>query len=146
MLAYIMIGAPGSGKSTKANQISRSEDAEVVCLDTLRKELWGDESVQGPWEELRQRFVARVSEIAESGRTIIVDATHARAKNRKYTLSVLHINGYDEIQPVIVHPSLDCCLKQNAARDRQVPEDVIRRMWNSIDQNFISILSEFDTP
>jgi predicted kinase len=58
----------------------------------------------------------------------------------------LRINGYDEIQPVIVHPSLDLCLKRNAARDRKVPEDVIRRMWNSIDQNFISILSEFDTP
>jgi predicted kinase len=51
--AHVMIGAPGSGKSTKAEMLAELSDSAIVCLDTLRKELWGDEAIQGPWEDLQ---------------------------------------------------------------------------------------------
>ncbi len=139
-----MVGAPGSGKSTRAKEIALVSDSTIVCLDTLRGELWGDESIQGPWEELNKLFKQRVFEVAESGRNIIVDATHARKKNRRATIELLRSESFRPIYCCIVHPPLEVCIAQNASRDRRVPLRIIYQMWETINQNLNSIQKEFD--
>lgn len=44
---FMMIGIPASGKTSLAEQIAKSEGAEIVSSDSIRKELYGDESIQG---------------------------------------------------------------------------------------------------
>lgn len=143
-VAHVMVGAPGSGKSTRAKEIALVSDSVIVCLDTLRGELWGDESIQGPWEELNKLFKQRVFEVAESGRNIVVDATHARKKQRRATIELLRSECFRPIYCCIVHPPLEVCIAQNASRDRRVPLRVIYQMWETINQNLNSIKKEFD--
>ena len=38
---YMMVGLPGSGKTTFAHNIEKG--AVVISSDTIRKELWGSE-------------------------------------------------------------------------------------------------------
>lgn len=142
--AHVMVGAPGSGKSTLAKEIALVSDSAIVCLDTLRKELWGDESIQGPWQDLQALFRQRVSEVADSGRNIIIDATHARKRYRKETIELLRSEVFRPIYCCIVHPPLEICLSQNAKRDRKVPQRVVIQMWETINQNLKSIEKEFD--
>ena len=42
-----MIGLPASGKSTKAQELAREYNATVFSADELRKEWYGNESIQG---------------------------------------------------------------------------------------------------
>lgn len=144
LVAHVMIGAPGSGKSTRAEEIARVSDSVIVCLDTLRGELWGDESIQGPWNELHELFKRRIVEVADSGQNIIIDATHARKRHRRATIELLRSESFRPIYCCIVHPPLEVCLAQNAARDRRVPQRVVIQMWETINNNLNSIEKEFD--
>lgn len=38
---YIMVGLPGSGKSTKAKEISKETGAIITSLDSMREEIAG---------------------------------------------------------------------------------------------------------
>lgn len=143
-IAYVMVGAPGSGKSTTAAAISKQNNASIVCLDHLREELWGDESIQGSWHELQSLFHKKVSEVAKSGKNIVIDATHARKRHRKETIRLLRENGFSRVFCYIVHPPLETCLAQNKKRSRVVPQRVVIQMWNLIEQNFNSISKDFD--
>ena len=144
LVAHVMVGAPGSGKSTRAKELALVSDSAIVCLDTLRGELWGDESIQGSWGELHKLFKQRVAEVADSGRNIIIDATHARKRHRRATIELLRSENFRPIYCSIVHPLLEVCLAQNAARDRRVPQRVVIQMWETINNNLNSIEKEFD--
>lgn len=50
----------------------------------------------------------------------------------KSTIAELERAGYD-ITIVTVHPPIEVCKARNAARERQVPEHVIDRMWQAIE-------------
>ena len=41
-----MVGAPGCGKSTLVDELATEYDLDVVCPDTIRGELFGDEGCQ----------------------------------------------------------------------------------------------------
>ena len=53
------MGLPASGKSTFADEIAKTENATIVSSDTIRKEWYGDENIQGNptkiFEEMRKR-------------------------------------------------------------------------------------------
>ena len=42
---YMIVGIPGSGKSTIAEEIALKEPAIIVSSDVIRGDLYGDESV-----------------------------------------------------------------------------------------------------
>ena len=43
----MMVGLPASGKSTKAQELAKEYNATIFSSDALRKELYGDENIQG---------------------------------------------------------------------------------------------------
>ncbi len=49
---HLLIGPPGSGKSSLAGILAPLLPARVISNDALRQHLWGSENVQGPWSEL----------------------------------------------------------------------------------------------
>lgn len=142
-VAHVMIGAPGSGKSTMALKLSEIFDSVIVSTDKIRESLYGDESEQGDWKEIESELRRLVRCAKASGRNVIIDATHARAKYRKSVAKFLNECGFEFIVPVLVHPSLEACLEQNRSRERKVPQRVIIQMWQSIQQNVNSLKEDF---
>ena len=48
----LLIGPPGSGKTTMAVLMAPLLNAELLSTDCIRKELYGDETCQGEWSEI----------------------------------------------------------------------------------------------
>lgn len=131
MKAYVMCGAPGSGKSTHVESICQEHpDTVVVCGDSIREELYGDEQIQGHYPDIHRRMVEMIED--NVGSTIVMDGTHYRSSYRKDALSLLNSYGYDDVTLVILDKSLEICLKQNSQRKRNVPEFVIEKMHKSL--------------
>lgn len=129
--AFVMVGAPGSGKSTYALEIAKNyEDAVIVSTDSIRFQLYGNEDIQGNYWEINLRKEEIIKE--SQGSTIILDATHYCSKYRKETISLLNLYGYENITAVVIKKPLKVCLYQNSQRDRKVPEEVIKKMFSSL--------------
>ena len=126
MKAYVMVGAPGSGKSTFASSLAQSENAVVISGDLIRAELYGDEANQGKWSEIQDRLEEMVSKAV--GCPLIMDGTHYRRYYRRKALTLLQSRGYTDIEAVVVNPSLETCILRNSTRRRHVPLCVIQRM------------------
>lgn len=131
MNSFIMlVGLPGSGKSTYARRYKENDPAAViVSSDEIRQELWGDANdQQNPGDVfnlMMQRSVAALNE----GRNVIYDATNLSAKARKNTLAIIR-NRTDNVLFIctFIACSLSTCKLRQGGRDRKVPDDVIDRM------------------
>ncbi|MBD1823294.1 AAA family ATPase [Cyanobacteria bacterium FACHB-DQ100] len=125
----LLIGLPGSGKSTYA----RSLRSCMISTDTIRAQLFGDEAVQGSWLKIwlkvRSQFQQAVSAI-RSGEIefAIYDATNAVRKQRRAAIALARKSGFTHITGVWINPPIEVCLERNRMRDRQVPDAVIHRM------------------
>lgn len=131
MEAYVMVGAPGSGKSTFVSDIVKDDpEAVVISGDDIRAELYGNADIQGNYTEIHDRMLEILEE--NVGRTVILDGTHYRAAYRKEAIAMLNSYGYDKVTAIVVDRPLEVCLRQNASRSRNVPEHVIERMHNAL--------------
>lgn len=137
MSDFIMLcGLPASGKSTIAQALKNCRsDAECLSSDLIRKELFGDESAQTNNELVFQTLHKRVRKILDSGRSVIYDATNISYKRRMAFLQQMKSWKIPDLHTtcIFVATPYEECLRQNAARGRVVPEDVIRRMYINFD-------------
>lgn len=117
---YTMVGIPGSGKSTIANQIP---NAVVISSDAIRKELYGAEEIQGNGKQVFDLVYKRIGEELAKRNDVVFDATNLTPKARKavFRFSAEHIAVY-------VRTNLDTCLTRNSARFRTVPKEIIFKM------------------
>ena len=138
--AYVLIGAPGSGKSTYAAKLAEQENAVVISGDDIRAELYGDAAIQGDWGEIWERIDEKVSECC--GMNVILDGTHYRSSYRKEAIALLRSYGYNEIEAVVIDAPLDRCIMRNAARQRNVPRYVLVEMWEKLQASLKNISNE----
>jgi len=130
MKAFVMVGAPGAGKSTFASTLAETENAFIVSGDNVRSELYGSAETQGEWVEIQERIEELVSE--SCGIPVILDGTHYRSSYRKEAIALLRSYGYDQIEAVVINPDLETCIMRNANRHRGVPRHVIVRMHEKL--------------
>lgn len=124
----IMIGVPGSGKTTLAQKISSKCHVPIVSSDSIRKQLYGSESIQGNYETVFNEVYRQINKQIECG-ICIYDATNTK-KIWRYTAIARTLPS--EVIYMIVNPGLEKALEQNANRDRICPEHVINRMYNQL--------------
>ena len=110
--------------------------AEILSTDQLRAELWGDDSIQGPWPALEPVLHQRICSAINQGQSVVIDATHAR---RRWRLAL--INGLTLPIPVRwvgwwLQTPLATCLDWNKTRTRQVPDPVISMLRVAIPMRF----------
>lgn len=120
-------GAPASGKSTLAEKFVDFGYC-VVSSDAIREELYGDSSVQQDHAKVFSIARQRAIDALKYGRPVVFDATNMKYKDRMVTMNEINkLSGVYKICTIFAEP-LEVLLDRNFARERIVPEAVIRRM------------------
>ena len=122
-ILIVMCGLPASGKSTYSQWLEESGVFKRVCPDLIRKAFYGDENIQGDGKRVFETAYHDIKEYACLGENVVFDATNINAKRRKELV--------EEMRPYfdIIIYYIDICVQRNMARERQVPQEVIKRMW-----------------
>ncbi len=134
---YMLIGLPGSGKTSIAMEIldRAKEDEKIVWIssDAIRKELFGEESVQEDAKKVFDLMRIRTLEALREGKDVIYDACNINSKRRRAFLQNLNKLDCEKVCIAAATPYA-MCIERNAHRDRVVPDEVIERMyktWNT---------------
>lgn len=123
----ILIGLPGSGKSTYCKEKRESNSNSVyLSSDKIREELYGNESIQGNPAEVFALMQSRTIEALKSGTDVFYDATNLTRKDRSGILVATPKYVYK--QATVVFAPYEMCVERDAARERSVGKEVIDRM------------------
>lgn len=117
MKLYMMVGVPGSGKTTYA--LTRIENAVYLGTDAIRKELYGCESAFWGHRKVHSILHQRLLNALSQGHDVVIDCTNITRKRRKKVLSLLPDDC--EAIAVYIQTPLIQTLKQNRMRKRHVP-------------------------
>lgn len=125
--AVIMVGVPGSGKSTIANEYEKL-GYKVLSTDKIREEFYTVED-QTHNDEVFKILHRRIKDCVESNENFVIDATNISVKNRRGLLNSINKKGKDlyNIIAYVMTTPIKMCKERNSSRDRVVPEDVIDR-------------------
>ena len=132
---YLMVGAPGSGKSTYAKNILKDGDI-YISRDEIRYSLLTEEDDYFAKEnEVIKTFIDNIDKSLvneEYCGDVYADATHLSPKSRAQVLNQL--KNKDKVSIIYLDIPLNIILERNAQRKGRalVPENVVRRMYNSI--------------
>lgn len=122
----LTVGPSGAGKSTFCKELATAP-SEVISSDHLREILSGDASNQQVSSQVFQMMYDIVSTRSKWRQRSILDATFLQKFSRKaYYGPVAHgLPSY----VVLVHAPLEECLRRQFMRDRQVPEEVVKKHY-----------------
>ncbi len=140
LICHFLIGTPASGKSTFATQLSTQNNYTTISTDAIRSQLYGTETIQGNWHDIKTILLTQISESITAGIPVIYDATNAKRPYRMALLQKLPQQNCDWIAWHLKTP-LPICQKWNKQRTRQVPENIIEKMFQSL-KNFPPIIAE----
>ena len=130
----IMMGVPGSGKSTWTAALAEQYDATIVSRDDIRFSIVAEnEEYFSKENEVFKTFTNTISWLLSQEVNVIADATHLNYGSRTKLLNALQTKPTFTI---VAHKDekLEICLQRNENRmgtRAYVPESVIRRMFYS---------------
>jgi len=130
---HLLIGPPASGKTTIAALLAPLLDAELLSTDRIREELYGDPMIQGHWSEVEERLHQAIQSSVAAGRSVLIDATHARRPWRLALSQRLQLDRPVEWIGWWLRTPREVCLAWNQTRERQVPELVIHQFAAALD-------------
>lgn len=112
---YVMIGIPGSGKTTIAKN---SVGCVHISRDEIRFSLLSESDNYFKKEnQVYKTFIKQINDNLAAGKNVIADATHINQKSRNKLFHNLHIDRSKTIVIAIyVNTPLDICLERNDTR------------------------------
>ena len=143
---YLMMGVPGSGKTTFLKNRVTKETSIIISRDTIRFSLLKEgEEYFSHEKEVVKIFWEKINNALAEGKDVFVDQTSLTPRSRKYLLE--HINGYTYANLIWINEPLTTCLERNELRrdtKAYVPRDTIKRMFDqliepSLDEGFNKI-------
>ena len=131
---YIMVGCPGSGKSTYAKK--NLPDALYVSRDKIRFNLVKEnEEYFSKETEVFNTFITKINEGLRQSLDVVADATHLNRVSRFKLLNSLKIDKEKtEVIAIVMFTPLSICIERNENRKgtrSYVPKDVIEKMYHS---------------
>lgn len=143
--AYLMVGAPGSGKSTWGkNATSVNADIVRLCPDEFRAKFGSGEADQSVSAQAFGATRNGMEDALKSGKSVLIDATNMYRKTRKDFIDIA--KKYDaETIAVVFEADKQTLLSRNQKRGseggRNVPEHVIDSMLSKYERPSVG---EFD--
>ena len=138
----IMVGLPGSGKSTMAKKIGY----KIFSSDEYRQRLFGDVNDQSNNNNLFRILHKDIKDCLLSGESCILDATNINRKSRRQALAAVAGIPCHKVA-FVVCPPWSTVVKQNSNRTRVVPMEALERMIRQFEfpqefEGFDCILAE----
>ena len=131
-VCIMLVGLPGSGKSTFADNISKNIDVVIHLTDAIRKELFGDENDQQNPQLVFETAYKRIRRDLQEGYNVVFDATNLRQKNRQMFLQYISDIPHRNICVLMKTPFKEC-VRRNDMRERRVPRKVLFRMKKAME-------------
>lgn len=132
---YIMVGIPGSGKSTYARYIiMNNENTCWISRDGIRLSLLTvNDNYFAKENQVYKNFVLQINNELKAGRDVIADATHINSKSRYKLFNKLHIDRTKTtVIGIYMNLPLETCLERNKIRKGNraiVPPHEIHNMY-----------------
>ena len=129
---YVMIGLPGSGKNTwinanlgrKVRQLSRDDIRENLCYCKAGEKIVGSKEQEANVSKIFNNLLV---EYVSSGYDVVINNINLRKKYRDDYKKLLSRYNVKWVYVVIEAPSIEDNISR---RQGQVPEDVLRNMYN----------------
>lgn len=139
----IMCGISGSGKSTKAKELEEEYNAVIISTDEIRQKVFKDVNDQKHNKEVFRIAYDEINIFIELSYNVIFDATNIKFSSIKELKK--NIENWNDINKIlyIIDTPIDKAIKQNNARDRVVPTEVIIRQAETFKSNKDKIIKEF---
>ncbi len=142
MRVLVLIGLPGSGKSTWA----AAAGITVLSSDAVRELLADDatnQQIHGTVFATLRYLLRRRLELGMPA--TILDATNLQRAHRKAWIKIAQAHGA-RVEAVCFPTPLEVCQRRNAARQRIVPPEVIEAMaaklqWPTLAEGFDEVRS-----
>lgn len=123
----LLVGIPGSGKTTYAKEYARIYDNTVhLSSDLIRAELYGDESTQGDPVKVFGLMQKRAVDALKGGKSVLYDATNMTRKDRAGIIAACPRHA--QIEAHIIWAPIETCVERDTNRDRTVGRAVIDKM------------------
>lgn len=132
----ILVGIPGSGKSTYAKKELQKKDKVIAYIsrDIIRfgfLDSRGESNYFRYEDEVFQNFIYQINKNLTLGvDEIIVDATHINTGSRMKLLKNLHLNKNINIIFEVFNTPLEVCLERNNLRKgrERIPDSALKNM------------------
>lgn len=132
----ILIGLPASGKTSFTKMYASCSDVVINSSDAIREELTGSAENQDVNNKVFELMFKRTVAALNENKDVIYDATNLNRKRRINLIKQVKKavkNTELKINGVVFAVPYETCLERNNARDRKVPEEVIKRMMKSFE-------------
>ena len=131
----MMVGCPGSGKSTFAKtMIENNENMVIVSRDEIRYSIVKeDEPYFAREDDVIAEYYYTIAKNLDEGKTVIADATQLNPKGRKKVFTNVKFLAKEPftVETILFNVPIETCIKRNDFRSgrRRVPHSVIKRMY-----------------
>lgn len=150
-MLIVTVGLPGSGKTSWVDDFiaeNQGQAIDVISSDRIREEIFNDIEDQNHNGEVFDLMKRRTKESLSQGHIAIYEATNISSKRRRALLNELK-KYYDKAICLFKYKRLSACQIDNEERDREVPSDVIDRMYRNFEiphknEGFDEIIVDFD--